>query len=286
MITTDLRTLLKTTLLQSVCRILLLGALMVHLAGCANKSPISPNSDLETTQSPSMQLCTASNTIKAEVVALEQTYFYNRFGAFNPSGMIYALRRDVVENFNDDDAPMSAEKTKNKNTETQIKSYDRNDPQYDLKLAGNVKLRSDKRPRPLILRANEGDCLEITFTNLLARGPDGQSVYLRDSKTGLFNIEGQEAALIDPKQSSILVVDGEDPSTRHASMHVNGLNYIPDEADAAGGIMSDGSNVGRNPPPKTQIPNTGFNICSSKVSDFGKDHCSLAAPGETRIYRW
>src|SRR6185295_15914673 len=34
-------------------------------------------------------------TIKADVVAFDQPFFYNRLGAVNPAGMIYALRRDV-----------------------------------------------------------------------------------------------------------------------------------------------------------------------------------------------
>ena len=272
--------------LQSVCVKLLLGWSIVILAGCTTIVPKDPGGGSDETKTSFNPSCTASNTIKAEVVALEQIYFYNRFGAFNPSGMMYALRRDVVENFDDDDAQTPKGRSGKKITETQIKPYDRKDPQYDLKLAGNVKLRFAKRPRPLILRVNEGDCLEVTFTNLLAFGPDGQTAYRRDPKTGLFNIDGQEAAIKDPKMGNVLVLDGEDPTTRHASMHVNGLNYISVEGDAAAGIMSDGSNVGRNPPPKTQTPKTGFNICSNKVSDFGKDHCSLAAPGETRIYRW
>ena len=33
--------------------------------------------------------------IKADVVAFDQTFFYNRLGAVNPAGMVYALRRDV-----------------------------------------------------------------------------------------------------------------------------------------------------------------------------------------------
>lgn len=37
-----------------------------------------------------------ARTICADVVALDQTLVYNRFGSFNPLGMIYALRRDVV----------------------------------------------------------------------------------------------------------------------------------------------------------------------------------------------
>ena len=35
-------------------------------------------------------------TVCADVVALDQTLVYNRFGSFNPFGMIFALRRDVV----------------------------------------------------------------------------------------------------------------------------------------------------------------------------------------------
>ncbi|HEV2763740.1 MAG TPA: hypothetical protein VGV38_12235, partial [Pyrinomonadaceae bacterium] len=87
------------------------------------------------------------NTIVAEVVALDQVFFYNRLGAFNPAGMIYALKRDVV--------PIN--------------------PNYGL-TAGNVRLRDGKRPRPLILRMNVGQKLEIRFQNLLApnRANDNQ----------------------------------------------------------------------------------------------------------------
>ncbi len=35
-------------------------------------------------------------------------------------------------------------------------------------LVGNVRLRDEKRARPLVLRANKGDCLEITFWNMLS----------------------------------------------------------------------------------------------------------------------
>jgi hypothetical protein len=79
-----------------------------------------------------------ARTIRAEVVALDQVIVYNRYGSFNPLGMIYALKRDVVAN----------------------------NPELGL-VAGNVRLRDDKRPRPLVLRANVGDTLEIEFTNLL-----------------------------------------------------------------------------------------------------------------------
>src|ERR1041384_8609318 len=83
-----------------------------------------------------------TRTIKADVVAIDQAIMFNRLGAMNPYGMIYALKQDVVA--------IDAAKGL---------------------VAGNVRLRSDKRPRPIVLRMNSGDCLRITFTNLLSNTP-------------------------------------------------------------------------------------------------------------------
>jgi manganese oxidase len=102
-------------------------------------------------------------TVKADVVAFDQVFFYNRLGAVNPSGMIYALRRDVV--------PV--------------------DPSKGL-VAGNVRLRDGKRPRPLVLRMNVGDCLQVLFQNLLAPTP----------------------------------VDNDQPATRTAGVHPVGLQLV------------------------------------------------------------
>lgn len=76
--------------------------------------------------------------ITANVVALDQPFFWNRLGAWQPQGQIYALRRDVV-------STTGSSKLK----------------------AGEVALRRDKRARPLVLRMNVGDCLKVNFTNLL-----------------------------------------------------------------------------------------------------------------------
>ncbi|HEX7051424.1 MAG TPA: hypothetical protein VF188_14550 [Longimicrobiales bacterium] len=119
------------------------------------------------------QVC--ARRIRADVVALDQPIFYNRLGAFDPAGMIYALRRDVV--------PIEG---------TEL-------------TPGNVRLREDKRPRPLVLRMNVHDCLEIHFQNLLAPTP----------------------------------ADEEQPATRTASLHVEGLELVE-------GIQDDGSFVGQN----------------------------------------
>lgn len=75
----------------------------------------------------------------AKIVAFDQPFFYNRLGAVNPGGMIYALNRDVV--------PIDSSKGLT---------------------PGNVRLRDGKRARPINLRMNIGDCLRIVFQNLLA----------------------------------------------------------------------------------------------------------------------
>ncbi|MDX6498502.1 MAG: manganese oxidase [Blastocatellia bacterium] len=123
-------------------------------------------------------------TIKADVVALDQVIMYNRLGTVNPGGMIYALKDDIVLV----------------------------DPARGL-VAGNVRLRSDKRPRPIVLRMNNGDCLRVSFTNLLSPTP----------------------------VSSTNPPSDDQPRTRSAGVHVMGMELVND-------ISSDGSNVGNNPP--------------------------------------
>lgn len=104
---------------------------------------------------------TCTRTLTADVVAFDQVFFWNRLGAVQPQGMMYALRRDVV--------PISG----------------------TVLSPGNVKLRSDKRPRPIVLRMNVGDCLRIEFQNFLANTRRDQ----------------------------------EQSATRYASMHVVGMQW-------------------------------------------------------------
>ncbi|HEY0081575.1 MAG TPA: hypothetical protein VGB61_02200, partial [Pyrinomonadaceae bacterium] len=125
-------------------------------------------------------------TIVADVVAFDQPFFYNRLGALNPAGMIYALRRDVV--------PINSAQGL---------------------VAGNVQLRPGKRARPLTLRMNIGQKLQINFQNLLAqnRPHDDQ------------------------------------PNTRTASVHVVGLqlvNNITDDGSNIGNVPSPGGLVAPN----------------------------------------
>ncbi len=178
--------------------------------------------------------CDAAHTVVAKVVALEQVYYYNRFGAFNPGGMLYALRRDVVVAL--DDTGSDADEAADGFALVDGASIDGPDAPSDRLLAGHVRLRSDKRPRPIVLRVNEGDCLKVVFTNLLDPDRDG------------------EEHVIDPETGREISIDSDEPATRAASIHVNGL-------ELHGSLGSDGTNV-------------GFNASS------------LAAPGETREYTW
>jgi len=92
-------------------------------------------------------------TLTANIVALDQPVLFNRLGASNVNGMIFALERDVV----DAGTGPGAGKTLNNGGDA---------------VQGKVALRPDKRPRPLILRVREGDCLTINLTNLLDPNPN------------------------------------------------------------------------------------------------------------------
>ncbi|HLM57036.1 MAG TPA: carbohydrate-binding protein, partial [Pyrinomonadaceae bacterium] len=106
---------------------------------------------------------TVGGTVVADVVAFDQVFFYNRLGAVNPAGMIYALRRDVMP----------------------IDSSQGLAP-------GNVRLRPGKRARPIVLRVNSGQKLQVNFQNLL-----------------------------DPDRA-----DDNQPATRTAGVHVAGLQLV------------------------------------------------------------
>jgi hypothetical protein len=102
-------------------------------------------------------------TICADVVALDQMLVYNRFGSFNPFGMIYALRRDVVP-LDQKPERISADSC-DADTGTDVNAQALS--------AGNVRLKDCKRPRPLVLRANVGDILHVRMDNLLMQSqPD------------------------------------------------------------------------------------------------------------------
>jgi hypothetical protein len=117
---------------------------------------------------------------------MDQVIAVNRLGTVRPEGMIYALRSDVVPNSGLDLRP------------------------------GNVQLKPGKRPRPLVLRVHEGECLQISFENLLSTTPLPVSYST------------------PPAFLSVQSV------TRTASIHVAGMQLVHSIAD-------DGTYVGANP---------------------------------------
>jgi hypothetical protein len=128
----------------------------------------------------------------ANVVVIDQPLMFNRLGAQNINGMVYALERDVVNTVSG--LPLS-----------QGGAPDR----------GNVQLRPDKRPRPLVLRVAVGDCLTVNLKNLLTD-----------------NANPRNAAVPE------LHIDDQ-VSDRHAGFVVPGMQAVGSIADIA-------SNTGRN----------------------------------------
>ncbi|HEX2832585.1 MAG TPA: hypothetical protein VHW00_06200 [Thermoanaerobaculia bacterium] len=166
--------------------------------------------------------CTPQNTTRADVVALDQAFYNNRLGAFQSGGTIYALRRDVVSNAGGASALT----------------------------AGKVMLRPDKRPRPIVLRVNEGSCLEIAFQNLLAPVPQ-VSVFPaaspwenQSTMSNAYTSTG--GASTDLQKWGTQTTQG---PTRYAGVHVMGLNLVSAK-DGSGApieaIAADGSWTGAN----------------------------------------
>ncbi len=95
------------------------------------------------------QQATCERTVTADVVVIDQPMMFNRLGAQNVNGMMYALRSDVIDKTT----------RKPESVGGSLKP-------------GKVELRPDKRPRPLVLRVRAGDCLEVKLENLLSFGPN------------------------------------------------------------------------------------------------------------------
>ncbi|MDN7141962.1 hypothetical protein KC131_15040 [Pseudomonas sp. JQ170] len=137
-------------------------------------------------------------TLVANVVAMDQPLMFNRLGAHNPNGMMFALRADVVD------------------TQGVLIT------QGGSATPGQVTLRPDKRPRPLVLRVAAGECLTVNLQNLLAfqANPNGQGNDHENAANGELHVDAQVA-------------------DRHVGFQVNGLQ-------AFGSINDISANSGRN----------------------------------------
>ena len=160
-----------------------------------------------------------SRTIKADVVALDQAIMYNRLGTVNPGGMIYALKKDVVAI----------------------------DPLKGI-VAGNVRLRSNKRPRPIVLRMNSGDCLRITFTNLLSATPLSDQPATRSAGIHVMGMElvgsiASDGSNVGVNAPSLVAPGGSTTYTLFGTREGNNLMYssaATTSGEGDGGTLSEG----------------------------------------------
>jgi manganese oxidase len=199
----------------------MLGSLQLWLLGCTTLQADISSSKVITS-------CEGVPLI-AEVVAFEQAIVVNRFGAFMPGGMLYALKRDVVRM--DDNKPL-------------IEIPESEWPQ----LAGRVKLRDSKRPRPLVLRANEKQCIDVRLHNLMtpdvtaSKESEARKIpaFRRGRPLWDSDIEGP-SHMVEPDSTLFPLPDGttgrelvkipndelDAPRTRAVSFHVTGLSIAP-----------------------------------------------------------
>jgi hypothetical protein len=169
--------------------------------------------------------------VTADVAALDQPVLFNRLGASNVNGMIYALTRDLVA-------------INNASTNAGDQFAFANQP-IDLQnvssFAGNVALRPDKRPRPLVLRVAAGDCLTVNFYNLLTAQPNP----IKPAQPGGDPLPGDEVRPFGPNNPDALPIDGinapidEQVRERYTGFHAAGMQLVSRMTD-------DGSYVGQN----------------------------------------
>ncbi|KMO40809.1 hypothetical protein VQ02_07030 [Methylobacterium variabile] len=173
--------------------------------------------------------------VHADVVALDQLIVYNRFGSFNPYGMVFALRRDV-----------SALGPGTATDADQCRDRDGTEAGEGALTPGAVRLKDCKRARPLTLRANVGDILEIKLTNLLRpaqpgisetwcgnrQSDDGTRPTRRDERTA-FEAQCREADRIErqanaeERAAAAEERRGDWPATRGLSLSIPGLEPLP-----------------------------------------------------------
>ncbi len=127
-------------------------------------------------------------TVNANVVALPQPIMLNRLGAAIPDGLVFALMSDTI-------ATVSGANT-----------------QYQLK--------PDKRPRPLVLRANVGDCLRVRLTNG-----------------------------IPTNKFTNTTVGGATTGTTEVSLHVEGMEWVTGAKDDGSYVGTNDSSLASAPPP-------------------------------------
>ncbi|MGD8643817.1 MAG: hypothetical protein PVI15_05990, partial [Chromatiales bacterium] len=185
-------------------------------------------------------------TITANVAVLDSPTVFNRLGAQNPNWISYALLRDVVEATPDANGILQP-------------GLVCTDPNANCS-PGNVMLRPDKRPRPLVVRSVAGACLTVNFTNLLDPVPPGQAPNQAQ--------QGQNTPGTLPNGNPFPGLFNDDfVADRCASFHAQGVELMNDMDD-------DGSFVGQN--------DTAASVNACQLN--GEIKSGVIPPGQTITY--
>ena len=127
--------------------------------------------------------------VKADVVAIPKAIMLNRLGATIPNAFIFALTRDTTGS------------------------------------GANVQLRPGKRPRPIVLRANVGDCLQVKFTNA-----------------------------IPPSAFQNATPNSPAVGTQEVSLHIQGMEWATGSGDDAGFAGKNSSSLASATPAPSPMP--------------------------------
>lgn len=206
--------------------------------------------------------------ICADIGALDQTLVYNRFGSFNPFGMIFALDRDLAVLREEDekggkDAAAAQVALKTASDCAAMTGAEHGHPGTALE-AGNVRLKDCKRPRPLVLRANVGDVLVVRVSNWLLEpdAPDFSKNFCKATPTTDTNAEavrphvsrgdasllrhGEVAcptsdALEAEEPAQVFPIPTDWPQTRGVNFVMQGLTPLPIDGEIHPACIGTGS---------------------------------------------
>lgn len=192
---------------------------------------------------------TRARVVYADVVALDQVLTYNRFGSHNPYAMIYALKADVVST---QGGPAAGDPARDADPAVAESAAAPGAVSETARRPGEVRLRDGKRPRPLVLRGNVGDVLEVQFTNLLRPeapdlsrceagrcDPPFTNLAEAEPRPAFAAIEEPEADPIDSGTAGDAIGRGNDwPSTRRASLVIPGIESLSGQDPRCTGLQA------------------------------------------------
>jgi hypothetical protein len=155
--------------------------------------------------------CTAGTADRTyDIAAINVTVAYNRWGQTNPNGQVYVLQGDksAVKNWHQ---PLGADASQNRRL----------------------------RPRPLVIRANEGECVRVNFSNELdERQGDGlpnnprASMTVRGVPTDVQTSAGSHVGYND--DTTVSNDPGANSITYYWSAPTEGIYFFNDTATPAG----------------------------------------------------